>query len=54
MSRPISRTASLAAQEAGASEAERRQIAAEALQERYSEDGGRRASDLIVELTDMD
>ncbi|MEV6735226.1 XRE family transcriptional regulator [Streptomyces sp. NPDC051364] len=43
-----------AAQEAGATEADLRQITAEALQESYFKDSGRRASDLIVALTDID
>ncbi|MET9323454.1 XRE family transcriptional regulator [Streptomyces sp. NPDC003038] len=43
-----------AAQDAGASEAELQQIAAEALQEVYFKDSGRRADGLLVELTDID
>ncbi|MET9700773.1 hypothetical protein ABZY31_28205 [Streptomyces sp. NPDC006529] len=44
----------LAAQESGASEAALKRIAAEALQEAYFKDSGRRAGDLVVEFTDID
>ncbi|MFI6006085.1 telomere-protecting terminal protein Tpg [Streptomyces sp. NPDC051366] len=44
----------LAAQDAGASEAELQQIAAEGLQEVYFKDGGGRAQGLLVEFTDID
>ncbi|MET9324487.1 XRE family transcriptional regulator [Streptomyces sp. NPDC003038] len=44
----------LAAQDAGASEAELRRIAAEGLQEVYFKDGGSRAQGLLVEFTDID
>ncbi|MFD8937924.1 telomere-protecting terminal protein Tpg [Streptomyces sp. NPDC059578] len=43
-----------AAQEQGASEDTLQQIAAEALQERYFKDGGRRAAGLLVELKDVE
>ncbi|MBT2468366.1 XRE family transcriptional regulator [Streptomyces sp. ISL-66] len=43
-----------AAPNAGASEAKLQQIAAEALQEAYFKDSGRRAGDLLVEFTDID
>ncbi|MFE2246036.1 telomere-protecting terminal protein Tpg [Streptomyces lavendulae] len=42
------------AQDAGASEQQLRDIAAEGLQEIYFKDGSRRASGLLVELTDID
>jgi transcriptional regulator with XRE-family HTH domain len=42
------------AREAGATERELRDIAAEGLQEQYFKDGGRRASGLQVEFTDID
>ncbi|WP_330334823.1 XRE family transcriptional regulator [Streptomyces sp. NBC_00536] len=44
----------LAAQESGAAEAALQRIAAEALQEAYFKDSGRRAGDLVVEFTDID
>ncbi|WP_425578726.1 telomere-protecting terminal protein Tpg, partial [Streptomyces lavendulae] len=44
----------LAAQDAGASEAQLQQIAAEGLQEVYFKDGGGRAQGLLVEFTDID
>ncbi len=44
----------LAAHEAGASEQDLRRIAAEALQEVYFKDSGRRAPGLSVEFTDLD
>ncbi len=43
-----------AAQEAGAAEPRLRQIAAEALQEIYFKDNGARATNLLVEFTDID
>ncbi|MER7765078.1 helix-turn-helix transcriptional regulator [Streptomyces sp. NPDC097619] len=43
-----------AAQESGATEAQLRRIAAEGLQEIYFKDQGARASDLLVEFTDID
>ncbi|MEU3409496.1 XRE family transcriptional regulator [Streptomyces sp. NPDC006670] len=43
-----------AAQETGATEAQLRQITAEALQEIYFKDNGARASTLLVEFTDID
>ncbi|MEU8779717.1 XRE family transcriptional regulator [Streptomyces sp. NPDC048606] len=42
------------AQEAGATEAQLRHIAAEALQEIYFKDNGARATTLLVEFTDID
>ncbi|GHB82417.1 hypothetical protein GCM10010347_61710 [Streptomyces cirratus] len=42
------------AQEAGATEAQLRQITAEALQEIYFKDNGARATGLLVEFTDID
>lgn len=44
----------LAAQEAGATEAELQALAAEGLQETYFKDGGARAQGLLVELADID
>ncbi|MFJ7209775.1 telomere-protecting terminal protein Tpg [Streptomyces sp. NPDC098789] len=44
----------LAAQDAGGSEAELQQIAAQGLQEVYFKDGGGRAQGLLVEFTDID
>lgn len=44
----------LAAQHAGATEAELQRIAAEGLQEVYFKDGGGRADGLLVEFTDID
>ncbi|MFE2246666.1 telomere-protecting terminal protein Tpg [Streptomyces lavendulae] len=44
----------LAAQDAGATEAELQQIAAEGLQEVYFKDSGGRAQGLLVEFTDID
>ncbi|MGW1641564.1 telomere-protecting terminal protein Tpg [Streptomyces lavendulae] len=44
----------LAAQEGGEPETELQRIAAEALQEAYFKDSGRRAGDLVVEFTDID
>ncbi|KPH99337.1 hypothetical protein OV450_5275 [Actinobacteria bacterium OV450] len=44
----------LAAQDAGAFEAQLQQIAAEGLQEVYFKDGGGRAQGLLVEFTDID
>ncbi|MFI1452136.1 telomere-protecting terminal protein Tpg [Streptomyces virginiae] len=44
----------LAAQDAGASEADLQRIAAEGLQEVYFKDGGGRAQGLLVEFTDID
>ncbi|MCY0954148.1 telomere-protecting terminal protein Tpg [Streptomyces sp. H27-S2] len=43
-----------AAQEAGATEQQLRDIAAEALQDVYFRDGGRRAGGLLVEFTDVE
>ncbi|RSS56065.1 XRE family transcriptional regulator [Streptomyces sp. WAC06614] len=43
-----------AAQEAGATEAQLRAIAAEGLQEMYFKDNGARATGLLVEFTDID
>lgn len=43
-----------AAQQAGAPETELQRIAAEALQEAYFKDSGRRADDLLIEFTDID
>ncbi|MFI6006984.1 telomere-protecting terminal protein Tpg [Streptomyces sp. NPDC051366] len=44
----------LAAQDAGATEAELRNLAAEGLQEMYFKDSGGRAQGLLVEFTDID
>ncbi|MFI5987299.1 telomere-protecting terminal protein Tpg [Streptomyces sp. NPDC051555] len=44
----------LAAQDAGASEAELQRVVAEGLQEVYFKDGGGRADGLLVEFTDID
>ncbi|MFD4919218.1 telomere-protecting terminal protein Tpg [Streptomyces virginiae] len=44
----------LAAQDAGASEAELQQLTAEGLQEVYFKDSGGRAQELLVEFTDID
>ncbi|MFJ6940925.1 telomere-protecting terminal protein Tpg [Streptomyces sp. NPDC101132] len=44
----------LAAQDAGASEADLQRIAAEGLQDVYFRDGGGRAQGLLVEFTDID
>ncbi|MFB7983801.1 telomere-protecting terminal protein Tpg [Streptomyces vinaceus] len=44
----------LAAQDAGATEAELQALAAEGLQDVYFRDGGSRADGLLVELTDID
>ncbi|MDA5283698.1 XRE family transcriptional regulator [Streptomyces sp. Isolate_45] len=44
----------LAAQDAGASEAELQQLAAAGLQEVYFKDSGSRAQELLVEFTDID
>ncbi|MEU6895883.1 XRE family transcriptional regulator [Streptomyces sp. NPDC046557] len=46
--------AGVAAQDAGAAEAELQALAAEGLQEVYFKDGGGRAQGLLVEFTDID